>query len=385
MNEKVTKKPILKKPQNSTINLNPTLKEHINMVGLIDAMLTENTVEKFEKLFRLGLADRNTLAQYKRVLIDPKSAMTNSNLRKYLLKLIDRMGVLITSDDAVYQQIVSRMRSKKYTFKECATAQSLYQKSINSNIPYETLVEVYLRGVESYDEKTTSLQCEQFAFNRVNSFIAGGKARLMDEEVWDKPYKGKHSKLSSSQKAKAKARAAKAGRPYPNMVDNIWAANEETKNPSIEINPKSPEVRKPKDEDNSDQKLKRRVSPESMTEASKKDPHEYDYEGEMAMSQLKSIIVNSKNLIDMMKPDANLPEWVQSKITLAEDYILTCKNYMQSQGLDKKSVTEMTSPVGTTGKRSQIKTVMQSIRMANGNIEKHPPGKSGSSGGGAGG
>jgi hypothetical protein len=62
-----------------------------------------------------------------------------------------------------------------------------------------------------------------------------------------------------------------------------------------------------------------------------KDKGEYDYEGDMAMSQLKSIITNAKKLHDMMEPDTNLPEWVQSKITLAEDYIVTAANYMEGQ------------------------------------------------------
>lgn len=61
----------------------------------------------------------------------------------------------------------------------------------------------------------------------------------------------------------------------------------------------------------------------------KKDPGEYDYEGDMAISQLKSILTNAKRLHDMLEPDTNLPEWVQSKITLAEDYIVTAANYME--------------------------------------------------------
>ena len=49
-----------------------------------------------------------------------------------------------------------------------------------------------------------------------------------EKEVWDKPNPNtSHDKLSSQQKAKAKARAKAAGRPYPNMVDNIWAARNE--------------------------------------------------------------------------------------------------------------------------------------------------------------
>ena len=47
------------------------------------------------------------------------------------------------------------------------------------------------------------------------------------KKVWEtenpKP-KGERESLSSSQKATAKARAKKAGRPYPNLVDNMAAA-----------------------------------------------------------------------------------------------------------------------------------------------------------------
>jgi hypothetical protein len=62
-----------------------------------------------------------------------------------------------------------------------------------------------------------------------------------------------------------------------------------------------------------------------------KDEREYDYEGDMAKSQLKSIITNAQNLHDMLDDDTNLPEWVQSKITLAEDYVLTAANYMEGE------------------------------------------------------
>ena len=46
-------------------------------------------------------------------------------------------------------------------------------------------------------------------------------------EVWSKPRPaglGKPKKLSSSKKASAKAMAKAAGRPYPNLVDNMRAA-----------------------------------------------------------------------------------------------------------------------------------------------------------------
>jgi hypothetical protein len=62
-----------------------------------------------------------------------------------------------------------------------------------------------------------------------------------------------------------------------------------------------------------------------------KEKTEYDYEGDMARGQLQSIINNAQRVHDMLKDNDNLPEWVQSKITLAEDYISTVANYLMSE------------------------------------------------------
>ena len=54
--------------------------------------------------------------------------------------------------------------------------------------------------------------------NDVEMYAKGGK-------VWEKPNPvKKHTKLTPAKKAAAKAMAKAAGRPYPNMVDNIRAA-----------------------------------------------------------------------------------------------------------------------------------------------------------------
>lgn len=47
------------------------------------------------------------------------------------------------------------------------------------------------------------------------------------KEVWDRKRPaglGPSKKLSPQQKASAKARAERAGRPYPNLIDNMAAA-----------------------------------------------------------------------------------------------------------------------------------------------------------------
>ena len=56
---------------------------------------------------------------------------------------------------------------------------SLYKKSEQSGIPFDTLKEVYERG---YSVDLT----EQSAYNRVNSFIAGGAAASMDNDLVEK-------------------------------------------------------------------------------------------------------------------------------------------------------------------------------------------------------
>jgi hypothetical protein len=56
-------------------------------------------------------------------------------------------------------------------------------------------------------------------------FWYGCGCLMAEKPIWERKNPKKKSKtLTASQKAAAKARAAKAGRRYPNMVDNAWAA-----------------------------------------------------------------------------------------------------------------------------------------------------------------
>jgi len=52
----------------------------------------------------------------------------------------------------------------------------------------------------------------------------------MAKEVWDTPDPKKKPKaLTSKKKSAAKARAKAAGRPYPNLIDNMAAAKKKKK------------------------------------------------------------------------------------------------------------------------------------------------------------
>jgi hypothetical protein len=64
--------------------------------------------------------------------------------------------------------------------------------------------------------------------NKKSEFFENVETKSKKKPFWeqDSPSKGKSSKLTDGQKRKAKARAKAAGRPYPNLVDNVWAAKQ---------------------------------------------------------------------------------------------------------------------------------------------------------------
>ena len=58
------------------------------------------------------------------------------------------------------------------------------------------------------------------------------------------------------------------------------------------------------------------------------DAGEYDYEGDMAKTQLVTISDAAEELHDMLEDNENMPEWCQNKITKAMDYLDSVRDYM---------------------------------------------------------
>ena len=92
-----------------------------------------------------------------------------------------------------------------------------------------------------------------------------------------------------------------------------------------------------------------------------KEKTEYDYEGDMARGQLQSIISNAQRVHDMLEDNDNLAEWVQSKITLAEDYISTVANYMMSE-VDEEVQQDLAEVSNKTLKSYQQKVSSDSMK-----------------------
>jgi len=62
---------------------------------------------------------------------------------------------------------------------------------------------------------------------------------------------------------------------------------------------------------------------------------EYDQEGDMAKDQLHTLTQAAEELSSILSDDQNLPEWVQSKITKALDYINAANDYMDQTSHDE--------------------------------------------------
>jgi hypothetical protein len=54
-----------------------------------------------------------------------------------------------------------------------------------------------------------------------------------------------------------------------------------------------------------------------------------DKEGEMAMSELNSVIEYANQILQMLKTETQMEAWVQSKITKAKDYLDSVADYLK--------------------------------------------------------
>jgi hypothetical protein len=68
------------------------------------------------------------------------------------------------------------------------------------------------------------------------------------------------------------------------------------------------------------------------------DSGEYGREGDMAKEQMHTIVSAAKELHSILADEQDLPEWVQSKITKAMDYIDTARDYMLAQQAEGNEV-----------------------------------------------
>ena len=105
---------------------------------------------------------------------------------------------------------------------------------------------------------------------------------------------------------------------------------------------------------------------------------EYDREGDMAKDDLRTIDDAAEELYSILRADDNLPEWVQSKITKAVDYIDTARDYMKAQNYEEDVEEDDVDEAKYQGREvplgkkmaGDVKKSKVYVRKPNGNIVK---------------
>ena len=97
------------------------------------------------------------------------------------------------------------------------------------------------------------------------------------------------------------------------------------------------------------------------------DKGEYDREGDMAREQLHTVMDAAKELHSILDADDNLPEWVQSKITKALDYLDTARDYVKASDAEDEEVTERELTKPEMAKREKY---VKSMKKSKGDFEK---------------
>jgi hypothetical protein len=193
----------------------------------------------------------------------------------------------------------------------------LQSKAARANLPEEVLKQVFIRGYKNLPFNT-ELTREQYAINRVNSFIAGGAALQEDFDL-----------IPIMERIGIKGTGG-AMRPHIKAERNVYNGRMEYHVVNAKGQVKHTAVDKFAAKRHLAQKYNSYLK-ESIGIEEAKEKTEYDYEGDMARGQLRSIIANAQQVHDMLKPNTNIAEWVQNKITLSADYISTVADYMQSE------------------------------------------------------
>jgi hypothetical protein len=138
------------------------------------------TQSQIDYLIRLGLGDMDRLTYYRQVFTNPQKANQTPYLRKYVAETLDLVLDIIFSDAQTYNRVRTKLQANLPQGGVRAgitkIEDALVVKAYKSGIEYDILKEVYARGLPDGQES---------AFNRVNSFIAGGKARRMDADLME--------------------------------------------------------------------------------------------------------------------------------------------------------------------------------------------------------
>jgi nicotinic acid mononucleotide adenylyltransferase len=152
---------------------------------IIESVHDKASIEgpRFNQMLRFGLVPVKNIPITQRTFRDLKQAGPNPELRKHLISVTDKVLEYIMNDTLLYRRFLVLLHNH-FLMKE-EHRDSLLFKAQKNNFEYTTLLEVYLRGLAAspiYGDKSPY----QHAFDRVNSFISGGRSQKdLDADIWD--------------------------------------------------------------------------------------------------------------------------------------------------------------------------------------------------------
>ena len=190
---------------------------------------------KIDMLLRLGLVSADSINRYRAALRGGEKSLANPELRRRLSDLLDRLLDLSTQDPQTFNRMrttirdtnpmreavqsaldtkhdseqdamsirqarekanaVARNTVSKTVKKELkdevqlsdSALNNLNEKAIKHNIDIDIILEVYARGINAWSDSSRKLTREQWAFNRVNSFLSGGQTQAVaDADLWER-------------------------------------------------------------------------------------------------------------------------------------------------------------------------------------------------------
>lgn len=155
-----------------------------NVAGGRSSLSESYPANRVDYIVRSGLGDDpRAINYYRRVIQDPERMINEQNLRRYGAEVLENLLDILFEDDQVWNRVKSILSKRKNRFSTRSLredvseegAGALIRKAEKHEIPLEVIFEVYSRGAEGASEED--------GFSRVNSFIAGGRARKLDADL----------------------------------------------------------------------------------------------------------------------------------------------------------------------------------------------------------
>jgi hypothetical protein len=146
--------------------------------------------DKIDFLIKHGLgSDQSKLPYYRTIIQNPQQAAQSVVLRKYMAEVFDNLLKLVFEDAVLYNRVRQLLVAKgsKMAAMKPSAFESLVANwmSVSDDIPFDQVIEEYEIGYED-DTRPRHLTKEQYAFNRVNSLLHGGRKTIREQRETSK-------------------------------------------------------------------------------------------------------------------------------------------------------------------------------------------------------